>query len=187
MMNINMIFTITIIKGFQIAANVATILAGIAAVANLILVFIKALTSARPAPFRRQLEYLDDFGDFLANFGNGLMTIIDFTIYYKDKKIEKGVSLVDLYVEKLEEDALLQIDELIWMTYLKNSELINRTIRPNETLKLIEINPEIYQSELDESSVDYNLLERLKDIRSNIKLEITYKTIYRFRKKTIIL
>ena len=117
----------------------------------------------------------ESFGDYLANYGKGIMTIVDIQLYYNHRKSYEP-SLVDLIMSKLTFKG-----PLMWSTFLRNSELIGRAVPAQYELKLVGINPEKQKG--------YNprkLLDELLAIRENIDIEITYKNAYGIKRKTKI-
>jgi len=61
--------------------------------------------------------------------------------------------------------------------------LLGRVISPQEKLKLVEINP-MENGNSNQEKLD--VFAKLCEIRSHIKLEITYKGIYGIKKTKII-
>ncbi len=159
----------------DIIESVAVTVAALVAFVTLVLTIVKEVLHAKSSPTRRPLEYVDDFGDFIANFGSGVMRITRIEIYYKGKPVQCD-SLVDLYEEKLGK-------KLMWGTFLSNKEILNRNIAPNAELRLVEINPE---SNFTNEKEQEQLLQKLIEIRNSIKLKIVYKEIYGKEKTTTI-
>ena len=154
----------------QVIANISIIATAIVGIISLILKIIQELSIAKPQPFRTRLEYLDNFGDSVANFGSGPLKIQEIKYFYN------GVlfvgDLVDLYTEKLNLEK-----DLLWKTFSRKEDIINRALKPGEDLELVEIDPS------DDWNGDIeNLLNALMNIRSQITMEITYKNIYGMKK-----
>lgn len=146
--------------------DIAVIVTAVVAVVTLVLSIVKQIIHSKPAPRRRKLEYVNDFGDFIVNNGTGSMKIKKITFLYDGKEVDAD-SLVKLYREKLG-----YTGELRCITYLHNDELIDRALGHNEEIKLFEINPQ-------ELSVKFDgyLLEKLEEIRRHIIIKIRYQTI----------
>ncbi len=153
----------------DIIESVAVTVAALVAFVTLVLTIVKEVAHAKSSPSRRHLEYVNDFGDFIANFGSGIMRVTSIEIYY-DGELVQCNSLVKLYKKKLGTDK-----KLTWSTFLSNEEILNRNIAPNSELRLVEINPDSNSTNEEERQ---QLLQKLIEIRNSIKLKIVYKEIY---------
>lgn len=161
---------------YTVLESISVTVAAIIATLTLILTIIKEIKHSHSTPTRRHLEYINKFGDYIANVGVGVMKITNIEIYYKGKLTEH-TSLVDLYANELGQSGL------IWSTYISNEEIINKNIAPSEEIRLVEIDPDTNSTNIP---AQINLLNRLCQIRKEIKLKITYKEIYGGKKtKTI--
>lgn len=158
---------------YYLAQTIAVTIASVVAVGTLALGIIKELVHSKCILVRPHLEYQNNFGDFLANLGTGVMIIEKVNIYYDDTLVNCDY-LVDVYVEKLNLATTLKC-----ITYLSNEELLGRVIPPQEKLKLVEINP-MENGNSNQEKLD--VFVKLCEIRSHIKLEITYKGIYGIKK-----
>ena len=150
-------------KDFDMLADISYIAVAIAAFTSLIaliLNIIKTCLKSQPTPFRRRLEYSNKFGDFISNLGLGPMIIKSIRFLY-NKEEDKSSSLVELYSKKLDKS-------FICSTYFKNSEIVNRWIAPKDDLKLIELNPQ--DNDLD--------LDKLNKEREKITIIIKYKSMF---------
>lgn len=154
----------------EMITDIAVIVTAVVAVITLILNIIKQFVHSNPAPMRRKLEYVNDFGDFIVNNGRGVMKIDKITYYYCNEQINVH-SLAELYIEKL------NYKNLQFITYLTNEDIIGLNINSGTELRLVEINPQVKINITNE-----NLLNDLYEIRKNIMIKITYKTIYGWKK-----
>lgn len=180
MRTINMILEVAEINGLALGTNIAVIFTAVFAFITLLATALKEYKFTRAIPFRRKLEYQNDFGDYIVNCGKGTMIIKDILIYYDNELVNED-SLVNLYYTKLKEK--YGLFPLKCATYLKNSELINRPVGANEELKLVEIDPAANPSLLQKANIlRYDLLSDLKKIQNKISIEMIYKTIYGFKK-----
>lgn len=159
-------------EALEVATNIAVIIAAVTGIVTLILNIVKNINTSKPAPFRRKLEYINKFGDYIANHGNGPMTIIDIKYFYDGVCVDVD-SLVELYTDNLSKRY-----DLMWSTFLKNSELKKRVVAPREELMLVEIDPTI-----KENMNNIGLSKELLAIREKIKIQITYKSIYGCKKE----
>jgi len=147
----------------QNLSYIAVIAAAITSLIALILNIVKAFTSAKTILVRHRLEYLDKFGDYLANYGLGPMKIIELRFYFDGALVEAG-ALVKIYQSKLSNNHV----DIIWSTYLYNTEIKSRWISPGQEVKLIEINP-----------MEQNVsLGELKNIQDRISIVVKYKNTF---------
>lgn len=160
-------------EGLQIATNVSVIATAVIAMFTLILNLVKEKNNAKPYLFPRRLEYEDDFCDIIVNCGIGEMQIVKIEYFYMGQCVSV-FSLVDIYEQNL------TVNGLMWKTYLDNKDLIGRVLKAGEELRLVEIDPSIYETTYP------NLLQDLRAIRQNIAIKIIYKNIYGVKKKCTI-
>ena len=140
-----------------------------------LLALIKEVKHSKSVPTRVHYEYPKKFGDYIANYGKGIMTIIDIELLYDGKPTNIDM-LSKLYEEKLKK-------KLYWDTFLDNEEIKNRIIKSQEILRIAELNPQLA---INKKIGGKKLLNKLKDMRERIKIKITYKEIYGFKKEIII-
>ena len=95
------------------------------------------------------------------------MTILDIKYYYNGV-YDPVESLVDLYRKKLHLDK-----NFIFITYIRRKDLINRTLRPGDELRLVELDPcDVRNTPIKDFS------EKLQMVREKIRIDVTYKDIY---------
>lgn len=158
--------------------NIVISITAAIALVTLILNIVKMHYKAKGAPYRRRLEYINDFGDFLVNQAKGTMIISEIEFLYNGEEVNY-TSLVGLYTDKLME---IYGDKfkVIWSTFISNDELIGKYLMAKDEIKLVEIIPEEYKNQYPDLS------DNLYCIREKIAIKLTYKNIYG-RKKTVTL
>ena len=156
----------------EITTDIAILLTAIAAIVTIILKLIKEAHYSKPSLFRRELNVYKNFGDVLANFGLGPMTIIGIKYLYHGNVVE-----VDSIYEIFENLYASQLQPL-HKTYLKNKDLIGRTICSGQEISLLSMDISGCMNKND-------LKDKLKGVHEAIKIEWKYKDIYG-REHTIV-
>lgn len=169
---------------YELIETIAISITALLAIVTLILNIIKEVKISKVIPCRDHSEYIDKFGDYINNFGRGPMIIKEINVYYNNIIVPNYIynnSIVNLYVDKLTAmyNGKLNTGKLIWSTFVSNEEIVNRMIAPNQKIKIVEINPASNKGYPD-------LFKKLLEIRRNIKIEITYKSIYSVNKTKMI-
>ena len=160
---------------WQLAANIAIVISSVIALVTVILTIVKMLKQSVPAPFRRKLEYINYYSDIIANYGTGIMIITDIAFIYDNEKLDDDW-LVKIYERELKKKRSIYSNvSLLYSTYLKNNEIINRALGKDNELNLYAIDPTV-----QDPIVSAILLDDLNEIREKLKIRITYKKTYGF-------
>ncbi|MDE6276079.1 MAG: hypothetical protein K2M75_06045 [Clostridia bacterium] len=154
-----------------IIQTVAVAIATLVAALTLFFSIRKERIVAKSKPTRSYLEYEDEFGDLIANYGVGIMEIKSIEILY-DGQLTNYDALYKLYEDKLG----VGEDELTWDTYLDNEELLNRVIGSQAELEVAKIDPSSEENVIVYGAT--NLLAQLRKIRKLVTIKITYKEMY---------